>query len=624
MRHSTSVNVVIAMNHQSRFQGKVFSSKSSLTQATRNRVGPPAKEDSKKTERVVETPRRSTNSDRRRTIIQGPVARRFTKLKKETPKTRLRRQEYTLDPIQESHIQEILGILLNCKAAIDVSVMGTGKTLMTCEVVSRLKAFALILCPLAALGSWYQWSSNVGIDCEIISYTQFRSVTGFQPKHGLIKRVLTDNGTKYVCTDAFKDMFSENKPFLLILDECQAIKNSCGIAKSVMSLVNQVDISENSRVLCISGTPIDKIPQARNLLNICCLLGEGPLIIQSSSEIRMSPELEDFLEVCQLYDEKVTTQLEDKYYEDLKNMSKGYKVRTYELIMDLLREVISEKIARGIPRPITDFRCRYYNGFFQSQDPEVRQKLHEKISELNDLTLNVNGERSRKGNLQRTNLLARKIEDLKVEDVPRIVIQELESNPKCKVCIAVENVNSVHILRRALKKYGALAIFGNVKAEEREERIAKFQEPNLDKRVIIFTLKTGGQAISLHDTDGNFPRVMFIVSTFSTMLLVQCTHRIFRHHTMSDAKIIVYYAHGIDEVRTTKIQKSKCITLRCLVNQASMEGRKYPDDSYGSLTEEVLGEPLVEKIEGEPINEEKPFREEVSDEETDEEEDDIE
>lgn len=112
--------------------------------------------------------------------------------------------------------------------------------------------------------------------------------------------------------------------------------------------------------------------------------------------------------------------------------------------------------------------------------------------------------------------------------------------------------------KRTLKKLIKLldtkcVIYGDQSPERREKNIQKFQTNK--ERVILCIMQAGGQSISLHDTDGDYPRVSIISPSFSSIDLVQALGRIYRAGTKSPAmQRIVFIAKTCEEDICDKIQ----------------------------------------------------------------------
>lgn len=96
-------------------------------------------------------------------------------------------------------------------------------------------------------------------------------------------------------------------------------------------------------------------------------------------------------------------------------------------------------------------------------------------------------------------------------------------------------------------------VWGENKGNEREKHIADFQADK--KRVIIVNIKAGGAGLSLHDLNGNYPRIALISPTPSAVDLRQALGRVWRDggKTKSLQKII-FAANTVEEEVCEKVK----------------------------------------------------------------------
>ena len=104
-------------------------------------------------------------------------------------------------------------------------------------------------------------------------------------------------------------------------------------------------------------------------------------------------------------------------------------------------------------------------------------------------------------------------------------------------------------------------VVGGQSSDERKENILRFQE-NVN-RVILCTLQAGGVGVSLHDLEGDAPRVSLISPSYSAIDLKQALGRIHRSGAQSPAvqKIVFVKDTVEDEVCATVRAKLRNIDL---------------------------------------------------------------
>ena len=104
-------------------------------------------------------------------------------------------------------------------------------------------------------------------------------------------------------------------------------------------------------------------------------------------------------------------------------------------------------------------------------------------------------------------------------------------------------------------------IYGQQTMDERHNNIEQFMENK--KKVIICNIAAGGQAISLHDTNGDHPRVSLISPSFNSTDLIQALGRIHRAGQKSPSiqKIILCSNTIEDKIAENIKKKINCISI---------------------------------------------------------------
>lgn len=209
-------------------------------------------------------------SKRQRKVVESVATRTYT--------------DVTLFPHQIEHANKLMNVLEGHPFALDLSPMGTGKTYCATHIA---KTFGfkrvLVIAPISVIPKWKHMRDTHGLHLiDAMSYCSLRSVKCKQPKHGLLTRIdrrseviNEDTGrpepggerdiVEFHATDLWKQYVSEG--ILLIIDEIQNVKNISSQYFSVKELIREIlsDSSETSKVLLLSGTPIDKTEQVKNL-----------------------------------------------------------------------------------------------------------------------------------------------------------------------------------------------------------------------------------------------------------------------------------------------------------------------------------------------------------------------
>lgn len=83
-----------------------------------------------------------------------------------------------LHPYQIEQSAQLEQLVRRHRSAANLSDMGTGKTLVACDLVRRLGDPAtLVVCPLAAIPTWERWSEDLGVELDVINYDRLRRGT---------------------------------------------------------------------------------------------------------------------------------------------------------------------------------------------------------------------------------------------------------------------------------------------------------------------------------------------------------------------------------------------------------------------------------------------------------------
>jgi superfamily II DNA or RNA helicase len=126
---------------------------------------------------------------------------------------------------------------------------------------------------------------------------------------------------------------------------------------------------------------------------------------------------------------------------------------------------------------------------------------------------------------------------------------------------AIENGMSVAIFVNFSETVRALSkrldtncvVWGENKGDERDRNIADFQADK--KRVIIINVKAGGAGLSLHDLNGNYPRIALLSPTPSAVDLRQALGRVWREGGKTKAlQKIVFVANTVEEEVCEKVK----------------------------------------------------------------------
>jgi superfamily II DNA or RNA helicase len=115
-------------------------------------------------------------------------------------------------------------------------------------------------------------------------------------------------------------------------------------------------------------------------------------------------------------------------------------------------------------------------------------------------------------------------------------------------------VNFTETVRALSKRLNTnCVVWGENKGNERDNNISDFQSDK--KRIIILNSAAGGTGVSLHDLNGNFPRMAIISPHPSAVILKQCLGRVWRDGGKTKSlQRIVFCANTVEEEVCQKLK----------------------------------------------------------------------
>lgn len=194
-----------------------------------------------------------------------------------------------LKPSQIQHTKRLINILLDSPFACDFSVMGAGKTYVANAIGIELGLPLFVLGQRGSLNKWEstgnEMDQKLGRQAEpnvkvTLTYDSLRSVKNHQPKNGYLTRYdFTDAPTEFIVTDKFIQLVESG--IILVVDECQKIKNNGDQTRAVRALINEIVKSEGySRILFLSGTPFEKDELAINFFHTIGFCSDTNLVTE--------------------------------------------------------------------------------------------------------------------------------------------------------------------------------------------------------------------------------------------------------------------------------------------------------------------------------------------------------
>ena len=426
----------------------------------------------------------------------------------------------TLFPKQKEAADFFVKVLEEGRNTFDASSVGTGKTVVACHIAKQLGVPVAVVCPKAVIPSWEREMEETGITpLLVLNYEKLR--TGKTP-------YMSKSGKKII-----KWKLPENT--IVLMDEIQKAKGPYTInAQMLISLIQQ-----GYRVHGMSATA-----------------AEDP------TEMRPLGYMLDLHSLNKTEDGKLNWYSWMKRNGCNKDHWGQWRVVSRER-MSRIRDFIFG--VSGHKLTVEDFPDSFRNNrvFQQPVQFSSGDKIAKAYEELG-ITPTIIKEFVEEGtvtesehtfvNILRSRQLA---ESFKVPDLAEMA-QDLINEGNSVVLF----VNFRETVDALTKKLNCGRIDGGQSAKDRQKVIDDFQSDKTN--VVVANIAAGGTGLSLHDINGNRPRVSLICPTFNAKEYVQTLGRIFRNGAKSDSlqKVLVA-ADSVEETVMTSIN-SKLKNLEAL------------------------------------------------------------
>lgn len=511
-------------------------------------------------------------------------------------------QSIELFDYQRGHVRELDSIIRHSYYAIDLSMLGAGKTFTAMYLYkAREYAHGLIVAPASVVGKWKELVFTYGlIGVEVYSFNELGGSMGKNQRVGhLIRRVdkLSPQGNVVSYrTTALLKKYVRNGLFLII-DEIQNIKNhnsaQTKACKELVCLIKEeYDSSKStSRALLISGSPLDKAEQSVQFFKTIGVMTSHELTKFDIGEFARSrgnntelikTGMHEIRTYCESINVLTTEGIVSKNY--------NTQIECYRLFVD----VIKPHVSRAMVVVGGSAVVRKYNGMFNLYASSAKSLLTRGIKLLSKCIQRRDESREHARNhqefvaaLQKALLL---IETAKIPIMIQQIRKKLTEDPMCKVVLACNYTQTIRDVVRELGCYCPLVLDGSIPTNRRQSIIRSFQEPNADRRLLIGNLHVLSSGIDLDDKDGSFPRVCYISPNYHTIDLYQMSYRFLRSvDTRSDTELyMIYVKKHTEQNMLSSISAKGKIMKEVVEEQSRLANILFPCD----FTDYVEPEPI--------------------------------
>lgn len=419
-------------------------------------------------------------------------------------------------------VQRLVASLRAHGAVLDASDVGTGKTYSALAACRELGLKPLVVCPKAVIPSWKKAAKHFGLQLEAINYELIRrGSTPWATQHTDLRGSTTFNlklseGCNAIIFDEVhrcKGQSSLNSK-LVIAAKRQQIPT---IALSATAATDPTEMKALGYLLGLFGAPGEHWSWCER--NGCRRGDFGGIRFSGSAHhlsgihSRIFPDKGTRIRVSELGDAFPETQITVQTVE--LNGKTAAINEAYRLAQEAIDRVHAKQVTDGDSHLTLMLRAR-------------------QISEAAKLPL---------------------LSELTTDAVEQGL----------SVAIFLNFQDSIDTLSNAINDtLGAhpVLIHGGQTAEERQAAIEAFQSDKA--RVIIANIQAGGVGISLHDLNGNHPRLALISPTWSAVDLRQTLGRVHRAGGKSKSLQRLVYAAGTVEERVAAVVEDKLANLDLL------------------------------------------------------------
>lgn len=418
-----------------------------------------------------------------------------------------------LREFQIPNVAKLCAAILQNKAALDGSDTGAGKTYTAVGVARELGMEIAVVCPKAVISSWNKVIKD-HFKMKPVFILNYESVkTGKYKDIGVWKKV-SRTSNREVFT------WSIPKNTLLVFDESHRLKGH-GTQNSEIAIAAK---KQGYKILCCSATSSVNPIEMKTVGLILGIYKTGKwtsfLRDHGCEQGRFGWEFNG--------DKNILKKLHADFFLD-----RGVRVR---------REDIKDF-------PDCDVMAQAYNIDEQSEK-ELKAVYEEMDKEL--LLLKAKCKNTKEYKINSMVIMLRSWQKSELIKVPLFVeMAEDALEDGMSVVIFVNFSDTVRALSKRLNTN--CVVWGENKGNERDVHIADFQADK--KRVIIVNMKAGGAGLSLHDLNGNHPRLALVSPTPSAVDLVQCLGRVWRVGGKTKAlQKIIFVANTIEEDICEKVK----------------------------------------------------------------------
>jgi superfamily II DNA or RNA helicase len=415
-----------------------------------------------------------------------------------------------LRPWQVNAVSKLCSAIKKWGCAIDGSDVGVGKTYNACGTARELDMDIVVVCPKAVMESWKRVIKNhFKMNHRLIGVINYEMLR-MGKKDSMIASYVKRRDTR-------RNEFVWNIPksTLIIWDESQKLKGAN---------------TKNSET-CLSA-----LKQGYKMLFCSATNATNPLELKTvGMAIKLFENSKQYY--TWLYAHGVTKGRFGLQFNGNKEVLK----KLHEDIFVNRGVRLSRDTIPNFPESQIDAEC-------YDMEEDAQNKINNIYSEMEDelAKLQKKIKKESKENTSELTAILRARQKIELVKVP-LFIEMIEE--------AIENGMSVVVFCNFTETIDALSERLNTKCiVNGEAKYAKARQQNIDdfqadkERIILVNIQAGGAGLSLHDLNGNHPRMSLISPSYSAVLMRQATGRVWRDSAKSKSiQKIVFVAKTVEE-----------------------------------------------------------------------------
>lgn len=538
---------------------------------------------------------------------------------------------------QQEHYNRINNDIANSHFSIlDTTQTGGGKTIIAIyfALMRGIKRFIIVCNGDIQAKHWDKHRIKYNLPLTIIiSYDSLRgsssTITTPDGKEMLPHGLLYKSGDSYEVSDVFRSYVEEG--VFLIADECHLIKNPSGKTDAFTTMSSYITIRNmtlplplaKSYVWFSSMTPFDEPEHVINFGMICGIIRSDTLYDKYTDNPRGLMELYYYCKhhnpnktesIWSYYDIKpknvndIAYRLMTEVFLPMtssfaKNCQKNYLskqsiyyayfdidpmgVKLMKKALDMIKTPVKQ--SNSINESATKFLNNLsgipsINGSHHNQNllglnlPDYKtEKEDELTTEFNKITFNALPKLNDRFGVIHGMITSQSIKSYyAIINFVRVIFSTVENS---KVIIFLSYKEAINIIMRGLPEYNPVKITGDhgCTSEVRNAILSKFNEPNLECRLLIIISQIGSDGIELDDLDGRFPRISLAFPDFYHSRFFQCPGRTLRRYSKSNSLFFLILVNS-DECQEESVFKS--ITNKSRIMDETLKNNEIIPPTY--------------------------------------------